>query len=124
MLSSPFLSTTAPISSNLVITERREEYSTPFISTLPRVIAAATQKVPASILSLIIVYSHPCKFLVPLTTIVSVPAPSISAPIKEMKLARSTTSGSQAALDITVSPSIVAASIITFSVAPTLGKSK
>ena len=52
------------------------------------------------------------------------PAPCILAPILFRKLAKSTISGSIAAFIIWVSPSASVASNITFSVAPTLGKSK
>ncbi|MNP79855.1 hypothetical protein D3C76_1777920 [compost metagenome] len=52
---------------------------------------------------------------------VSVPAPIIWAPIAFRKFCRSWISGSLAAPDIVVVPSAIAAAIIIFSVAPTLG---
>ena len=54
-----------------------------------------------------------------MTLRVSVPIPSILAPMATRQLARSPTSGSLAALEICVSPSAKVAAIITFSVAPT-----
>ena len=55
---------------------------------------------------------------------VGVPAPSIVAPMRTSRSARSATSGSQAALWITVSPSARQAAIITFSVPVTVTVSK
>ena len=52
------------------------------------------------------------------------PASRMSAPILFRKLARSTISGSRAAFSMIVRPFAVTAPIITFSVAPTLGKSR
>ncbi len=51
---------------------------------------------------------------------VGLPAPEICAPIAFRKSARSTTSGSQAALSMTVTPSASAAAIITFAVPSTV----
>jgi len=51
---------------------------------------------------------------------VGVPAPSMAAPIADSSAARSSTSGSQAALRITVSPSARQAAIMTFSVPVTV----
>ena len=60
----------------------------------------------------------------PTTRTVGVPAPSIVAPMRTSRSARSATSGSQAALWITVSPSARQAAIITFSVPVTVTVSK
>ena len=51
---------------------------------------------------------------------VGLPAPTIFAPIALRKLAKSTTSGSQAALSITVIPSASVAAIITLAVPSTV----
>ena len=61
-------------------------------------------------------YSVPCSFFTPSTTMVSVPMPRIFAPIWFRHSARSTTSGSRAAFSITVSPSARLAAMIRFSV--------
>ena len=55
---------------------------------------------------------------------VPVPAPSICAPIFTRQAARSTISGSRAALPITVVPFASVAAINAFSVAPTETKGK
>ena len=54
---------------------------------------------------------------------VVVPAPSILAPMAVSIAARSWISGSRAAFSTTVVPLAPTAAIMTFSVAPTLGKS-
>ena len=51
---------------------------------------------------------------------VGLPAPEIFAPIAFRKFARSTTSGSHAALSMTVTPSASVAAIITFAVPSTV----
>ncbi len=51
---------------------------------------------------------------------VGLPAPEIFAPIAFRKFARSTTSGSHAALSMTVTPSANVAAIITFAVPKTV----
>ena len=58
-----------------------------------------------------------------MTSMVELPTPSILAPIAANIWARSTISGSRAALSITVVPWASTAAISRFSVAPTLGKS-
>ena len=68
-------------------------------------------------------YEAPCRRGTPCTTMRSVPAPWIRAPIATSSLARSTTSGSRAAFSITVSPSASAAAIIRFSVPVTVTRS-
>ena len=65
-------------------------------------------------------YSVPCSLFTPCTTILSVPAPVIFAPMEMRKFARSTTSGSRAAFSSTVSPSASVAAIIRFSVPVTV----
>ena len=67
-------------------------------SIVPLVIAPAIKKVPATILSGIGVYSPPFKVFTPFITILLVPAPSILPPLEFIKSARSTISGSFAAL--------------------------
>ena len=88
--------------------------------TSPPAAATAQRKVPASIRSGITRCSAPCRRSTPWTTIRSVPAPSIRAPIATSAFARSTTSGSRAAFSITVSPSAKVAAIIRFSVPVTV----
>ena len=72
----------------------------------------------------ITVCTAPFNSLTPSIRITSVPAPRILAPILFKKVAKSTISGSSAAFSMIVFPSAKVAAIITFSVAPTLGKSK
>ena len=76
--------------------------------------------VPASIRSGITVYSHPCNSRTPSTTIRGVPCPVIDAPHWFKKFARSTTSGSHAAISITVVPSASAAADMAFAVPRTV----
>ena len=83
-------------------------------------IAPAIKKVAASILSGIISCETPLRLFTPVIVILWEPSPFISAPILIKKLPRSTTSGSDAALSITVTPSDLTAAIITFAVARTL----
>ena len=52
------------------------------------------------------------------------PAPSMWAPMSQSMFAKSTISGSRAALAMTVWPFATTAAMSVFSVAPTLGKSK
>ena len=87
---------------------------------VPPVIAAATRNVPASMRSATTGCSPPLSRSTPSTTIRSLPAPSIFAPIITRHSARSTISGSFAAFSSTVRPSARVAAISTFSVAPTL----
>ena len=79
---------------------------------------------PASTRSGITVWSTGANPSTPWISIVGVPTPSIRAPIPLRKSARSTSSGSRAAFSITVVPRAATAAISTFSVAPTLGKSR
>ena len=90
----------------------------------PPVIAPATRNVPASMRSAIIVCSAPCSRSTPCMRMVDVPAPSILAPILISRSARSTTSGSRAALRSTVSPLASTAAIIKSSVPVTVMRSK
>ena len=89
--------------------------------TSPRVIAPASSSVPVAMRSGMISYSTPCSSGTPVMRIVSPPWPAMRAPIATRKFARSTTSGSIAALWITVSPCAVTAASIAFFVAPTEG---
>ncbi len=72
----------------------------------------------------IMLCSAPCKSSTPSISIFSVPAPLIFAPILLRSLAKSSISGSHAALFIVVFPFANAAAIITFSVPVTLTFSK
>mmetsp|Transcript_5008 Transcript_5008/g.12969 ORF Transcript_5008/g.12969 Transcript_5008/m.12969 type:complete len:273 (+) Transcript_5008:594-1412(+) len=84
--------------------------------------AAAMAKVPASILSGSTVQAPPARAATPSTAMVAVPAPLTLPPIALTNSASAATSGSRAALRITVVPSASAAAINSVSVAPTLGK--
>jgi hypothetical protein len=87
--------------------------------------AAATAQVPATIRSGTVRCevgdSEPGG--TPSISIVEVPAPATLAPIWISMSARSTISGSRAALSMTVVPLASTAAMRMFSVAPTLGKS-
>ncbi len=76
---------------------------------------------PASIRSGMMVCSTPCSFSTPSMVTRLVPAPSILAPIELRKLARSTTSGSQAADSMMVVPLARTAAIMRLSVPRTVG---
>ncbi len=69
-------------------------------------------------------YSTSFKEVTPVIVITEEPAPSIFAPALLRKFARSTISGSLAQFSSVVIPSAKTAAIITFSVPPTVGKSK
>ena len=97
-----------------------EPGSAPVIATSPRVAAAAATNVPVSMRSGMIACVAPCKRGTPSMTMRSVPAPEIFAPIAIRHAARSTTSGSRAALSSVVTPSASAAAIIRFSVPVTV----
>ena len=90
----------------------------------PRVIAAANAHVPATIRSGNVAWVAGFKLATPVISILCEPKPEIFAPIAIKNSPRSTTSGSRAALSITVTPFAKVAAVIIFSVAPTLGKSK
>ncbi len=90
------------------------------ISSRPRVSAAATMNVPVSIRSGMIVCSAPPSDSTPSIWIVSDPAPLTRAPILFRRSARSTISGSRAALWSVVVPRASVAAIITFSVPVTV----
>ena len=88
---------------------------------MPPVIAPASAKVPASIRSGITVWCPPCSSGTPVITSRGVPIPLIVAPMPTRKLARSSTSGSQAAFSMTVFPSARTAAHMTLAVPVTLG---
>ena len=88
----------------------------------PPVIAAAVISVPATILSGIMrCVTFFSAASPPRMVMVELPAPSILYPSSFKNRARSSISGSLAALNTVVFPSAHAAAIIMFSVAPTLG---
>ena len=107
------LSTTASSTRALVLRKRTD----------PPVAAAATRKVPVSMRSGMMRCSAPASALTPSIVIVSLPAPSMFAPIALRQFARSTTSGSRAAFSMTVVPSARQAAIIRFSVPVTVTRS-
>ncbi len=92
--------------------------------TEPPVMAAAASSVAASMRSGITSYSQPDRLLTPRMSMQSVPSPLIRAPIRFRKPARSTISGSCAALCRLVDPWASTAAIITLAVAPTEALSK
>ena len=83
---------------------------------------AATAQVPASMRSGTVCQVTPESSSTPVTRSVDVPMPSISAPMANSIRQRSWTSGSRAALSITVTPSASTAAISRFSVAPDAGE--
>ena len=89
------------------------------ISNFPLATVAAIQKVPASILSAITVYSVLFKEVTPIT-LHTLPFHEIFAPAEFKKFVRSLISGSIAQFFNMVTPSAKHAAIIEFSVAPTL----
>ena len=117
-------STWHPISSNLEIVASRCFGITFNTVMSPFVAAAANINVPASIWSGIIEYSVLWSFCTPRILITSVPAPLMLAPMLFRKFATSTTCGSFATFSRMVSPSAIAAAIITLIVAPTDTTSK
>ena len=117
-------STVTPASFNLATTGFKCSGNAFSTNTSPPAIAAAIKYVPASIRSGITVWIAPCRDSTPSIRITFVPAPRIFAPIAFKNVAKSTISGSSAAFSITVLPLAIEAAMITFSVAPTLGKSK
>ena len=94
--------------------------ATPRTVTSPRV-AAASMNVPASIRSANAMSSVRARTTM---RMVSLPAPLTLPPIALIMPARSTISGSLAALMMIVSPRANDAAIMMFSVPPTLGKSR
>ena len=113
-----------PISRSLEATASSSDSGQSSSSSSPSVIAAAHRNVPASMRSGMMRYSQPARRSTPSTRMRLVPWPLILAPQATRKLARSTTSGSRAALTSSVSPSARAAAMSRFSVPPTVGKSK
>src|SRR6266498_2841476 len=91
--------------------------------TWPPVTHAAMANVPASMRSGITLWRTGWKSPVPSISMVGVPTPWIRPPISWRNSARSESSGSRAAFSMTVVPRAATAAIMTFSVAPTLGKS-
>ena len=89
----------------------------------PAARAAATTKVPASMRSPITRCSTGCSSSTPSIVTTGVPAPVILAPISLSMFARSTISGSRAALSMIVVPRARTAAMMRFSVAPTLANS-
>ena len=77
-------------------------------------------KVAASMRSGMTSCSAPCSSLTPVMVMVGLPAPVIFAPMALRKCARSTTSGSQAALSMMVTPSASTAAIMTLAVPSTV----
>ena len=114
----------APASFSLSMQASRCAGSQPRSVTCPRVRAAATMKVPASIRSGMTVNVVGCKASIPWIVTIEVPAPSIRAPIPVRTSASATISGSRAAFLRTVVPSARTAVIMRFSVPVTVGISK
>ncbi len=90
------------------------------MSTSPRVTAPAMAYVPASIRSGTTVWDAPWSASTPSISIVSVPSPEMRAPIARRSRARSTTSGSRAALTRRVAPRASVAASMAFSVPVTV----
>ena len=112
----------APASSSFVNSSSRCSGCAFVTVTSPSVATAAAAHVPTSIRSGTAVCSAPCSGpSTPSISIVLVPAPSTRAPIAVRNAARSATSGSRAALSITVVPVASTAASNRFSVAVTLG---
>ena len=82
--------------------------------------AAAMAKVAASIRSAMTSCSAPCNSLTPVMVTVGLPTPESLAPIAVRNFARSTTSGSHAALSIIVTPSASTAAIMALAVPSTV----
>jgi len=116
--------TSAPISASFDSTRSRWSARAPRSTTRPPVAHAAIANVPASTRSGITECSTGRNSRTPSIWIVGVPTPSIRAPIAIRRSARSESSGSRAAFSMTVVPRAATAAIRTFSVAPTLGKSR
>ena len=91
--------------------------------TSPPATPHAMSSVPASMRSPMISLSTGVSSSTPSISIVDVPAPMTCAPMRLRNAARSVTSGSRAALSITVWPLASTAAVSRFSVAPTLGNS-
>ena len=96
----------------------------PRSSTSPRVAAAQSMSVPASMRSGMGVKRAPCSAGTPSTVSRLCPMPEIFAPMRRSSRARSAISGSLAALSMTVTPLASVAAISRFSVAPTEGTSR
>ena len=96
----------------------------PCTVTGPPVSAPPTRNVPASMRSPTVVCSQGCSSSngTPSTSMMEVPAPVTRAPMLLSMSARSTISGSRAALSIVVVPLAKTEAIMRFSVAPTLAK--
>ena len=91
--------------------------------TSPRVMAAATSSVPASMRSGTTLWTAPVSSGTPSISMRSVPTPCRRAPIAVSSAPRSLTSGSRAAFSMIVVPSASAAAIMRFSVPVTVTRS-
>ena len=113
-----------PICSYFLRTKPRCLGSNPLTRMGSPVRAPMARNVPASMRSPTTACSQGCNSVTPWISITGVPAPIIWAPISFKRLARSTISGSRAALSITVVPFAKTDAIIKFSVAPTEAKAR
>ena len=111
-----------PICSYFLRTRPRWRGAKPRTVTGSPARAPATRKVPASMRSPTTRCSTGWSSETPSISITGEPAPEILAPISFSRFARSTISGSRAALSIVVTPLAKTDAIIRFSVAPTLAK--
>ena len=118
---SPSILISQPLSRNTGNTDSKCDGMIPVMRMLEPVTAAADISVAATMRSGIIACTAGLSFFIPSITTVLSPAPCIFAPQALRKSARSTISGSRAALLITVVPFAVTAAIMIFSVAPTDG---
>ena len=115
-----------PMSSNFLMTIPRCAALKPVTSMPPSsaMSAPATMKVPASMRSPITRCVTGWSSSTPSICTTGEPAPTILAPISFSMQARSTISGSRAALSMTVVPFARTAAMMRFSVAPTLANSR
>src|ERR1043166_2542644 len=120
----PLRSIFAPVSRSLSSTAWRWAARAPCIVIFPSVAAAAMANVAVSMRSGITSCLQPSNSFTPLIVVVGLPAPTICAPILFRKNARSTTSGSQAALSMVVTPWARTAAIMTFAVPSTVGPAR
>ena len=114
----------APISSKASVKAYKWPVFISFISNFLFNITAAIINVPATILSLIILWLALSNLLTPSIWIIPLVLILIFAPILFKQSAKSDISGSIAAFSIIVLPFAIADAIIIFSVAPTLGNDK
>ena len=116
--------TSMPASSSFSQKDVSRSIRPPKHSTSPPQNAGANMYVPNSIRSVTTGWVAPPKRSTPWMVIVDVPSPLICAPILRRQSARSTISGSRAALLMTVVPLAKVAAIMMFSVAPTEANGK